>query len=393
MLLTVVKISSPRHFLRSTADADPDGSHRHLHSRHPDQRRLATAAATEWSPRQYPVHVVNMEDLLARERAAEQHVRTLLKDTSLPIADLIPALDDYRAAWFAIVFVDYASGAERKEAKLWQVHSEAKRYFHKALSEARRNTPQPVALRQVTKLYLNFIKDSERFYREYIYTLSTTLGGIPELEAIAQRLKPDGEGESSQSAASPEQRKQALDSCHRTLIYIGDLLRYRGSEKLDKELDFRPAIGFYDLACSLRPTSGLGHHQRAVIALEQKHHLRAIYHLYRAIVLEESHPNAATNLKLEFEKTNAAWEQNALIQKGAPGDPDNSKNVLVGWFVRLHSMCFKGQASRGYDELENEVLGQLATVLKQRDLDGTLVRMVLINMAAQYFATERFKGT
>ena len=334
-----------------------------------------------------------MEDPLARERAAEQHVRTLLKDTILPIANIIPALDEYRAAWFATIFADYENAAEKKEAKLWQVHTEAKRYFHKALSEARRNAQQAVALREVTKLYLNFIKNSERFYREYIYTLKMKYGGIPELEAIAQKVKADDEGESSQLSVSPEQRKQVLDSCHRTLIYIGDLLRYRGSEKLDKKPDFGPAIGFYDLACSLRPTSGLGHHQRAVIALEQKHHSRAIYHLYRAIVLDEPHPNAGNNLKLEFEKTNAAWDQGALIQKGPPGDPDTSKNMLVGWFVRLHSMCFKGQAFRGYDELENEVLGQLAVVIKQRDLDGTLVRMVLINMAAQYFATESFKGT
>ena len=333
-----------------------------------------------------------MADMLARERAAEQHVRTLLKDTSLPIADLIPALNEYRAAWFATVFADYASGAEKKEAKLWGVHTEAKRYFHKALSNARRNAEQPVALRQVTKMYLNFIKDGERFYRQYIHTLNDICGGIPELEAVAQKVKSDGEGESSRSVALPEQRQQVLDSCHRTLIYIGDLLRYRGSAKLDKTPDFGPAIGFYDLACTLRPTSGLGHHQRAVIALEQKHHLRAIYHLYRAIVLEEPHPNAADNLNLEFEKTNAAWDQGALIQKGTPGDPDASKNMLIGWFVRLHSMCFKGQAFRGYDELEREVMGQLAAVLKQRDLGGTVVRMALINMAAQYYATERFKG-
>lgn len=333
-----------------------------------------------------------MEHLLARERAAEEHVRTLLKDISLPISNLIPALDEYRAAWLATTSADHASGAEKREQKLWQMHTEAKRYFHKGLSDARRNAQQVVALRQVTKLYLNFIKDSERFFRDYICALRNIYGGIPELEAVAQKVKSGGEGESSRSIASPEQRKQALDSCHRILIYIGDLLRYRGSEKLDKNPDFGPAIGFYNLACALRPASGLGHHQRAVIALEQKDHLRAIYDLYRAIVLEEPHPNAANNLRLEFEKTNAAWDQGALIQKGPPGDADAPKNMLVGWFVRLHSMCFKGQAFRGYDELEKEVMGQLAAVIKQRDLNGTLKRMVLVNMAAQHYATERFKG-
>jgi len=330
-----------------------------------------------------------MENLLALERAAEQNVQFLLKDTSKPIANLIPALNEYRSAWLTTVLADHASISEKKEGKLWQMHTEAKRYFHKALSEARRNAQQsPVALREVTKLYLRFIKDSERFYREYIFALNHTFGGIHELEAVALKVKADGAGESSQPAVSSEQRKIALDSCHRTLIYIGDLLRYRGSEKLDKTPDFGPAIGFYDLACTLRPTSGLGHHQRAVIALEQKHHLRAIYHLYRAIVVDEPHPNAANNLKLEFEKTSAAWGE--LVHKGPPGDPDASKNNLVGWFVRFHSMCFQGKPFRGHDDLEREVLGQMATVIKQRELDGTLVRMLMINMAAQVFATDRF---
>ncbi len=333
-----------------------------------------------------------MEDLLARERAAEQNVHYYLNKPDEPIVNLLQALQEYRLACEAVIFADFEGGAVKKEAQLWHAHTEGKKYFHKALASLRKHNEQPVATRQLIKLYLQFLKESQRFYRHYIHQLSVTYGGIPELEAIAHQVKNDGQGESSQPTISLDLRKKVLGSCHRTLIYLGDLSRYRASEKLDKAPDFGPAIGYYGLACTLFPSSGLGHHQQAVVALEQQNHLRAIYHLYRAIVVDEPHPNAAQNLKREIDKVNSAWDKGELIPKSMPNDSESAKRTLVAWFVRLHSMTFKGNTFRGFDELEREVLGQLAAELKQRPLDATLMRMVTTNFAAQYYAAERFQG-
>lgn len=308
---------------------------------------------------------------------------------------LLQAFEEYRQLSQACIIAAGFEhiGTTRKEASLWQAHTEGNKYFRRALSGMRKHADeQPVAVRQLIKFYLQFLKESQRFYRDYIYKLSTTFGGIPELEAVAQQVKADGEGESSRSMTSPDLRKKILDSCHQTLIYLGDLSRYRASEKLDKNPDFGPAIGYYGLACTLRTASGMGHHQQAVIALAQGQHLRAIYHLYRAMMVDEPHPNAANNLRLEFEKTNAAWDRGELIQKGRPNDPENSKRTLVGWFVRLHSMCYKGEPFRGYEELEREVLAQLAAEIKQRPLDATLMRMMMVNLAAQFDSAEKFQG-
>ena len=334
-----------------------------------------------------------MEDLLAKERAAEQNVHYLLKNTHEPILSLLQAFEEYRQLCRACIFADFEHGAAKREGGLWHAHTEGKKYFQRALRDLRKQSAeQPVATRQLIKLYLQFIKESQRYYRGYIHQLSSTFGGIPELQTVAHQVKDDGLSESSLPQISSELRKKILDSCHSTLVYLGDLSRYRASEKLDKNPDFGPAIGYYGLACTLRPSSGMGHHQQAVIALEQRQHLRAIYHLYRAMVAEDPHPNAANNLKLEFDKTNAAWDRGELIQRGPPNDPEASKRTLVGWFVRLHSMCYKGEPFRGYEELEREVLGQLAAEVKQRSLDSTLMRMVMINLAAQYHAGEKFQG-
>lgn len=333
-----------------------------------------------------------MEDLLVRERTVAQHVQYLLHDTEEPIDKLIAAFEEYRGVVQALIFADYENGAAAWEQKLWQLHGEGRKFFHKHLSLLRKQG-NAVAVRSISKYFLTFLKGSERFYRQHIHQLNQAFEGIPELEAVADEVRGSVSSEGSQGLITPDLRRKALESCHQTLIYLGDLSRYRASEGLHRAPDFRPAIGYYMLACTLRPSSGLGYHQQAVIALEERQHLRGIYHLYRAIVVDEPHPNAALNLKKEFDRVNIAWDRGELIPKGGGNDPDASKNALSGWYVRLHSICLKGETSTGYDELEREVFGQLAAQIRQRDdMGGFVMRLAMTNISAQYIATEKFQG-
>lgn len=337
-----------------------------------------------------------MDDSLAQTRATEQdvaqYIHNLLGDPASSHADILYAFNVYRplSQDAALANLDHAA---YHDGRLWQAHTDAKKFFHRALSDMRRNRPnQVVETRALMKTYLEWIKHSQRFYREYIFRLSALAGGIPALEAIAQRDRGEIVGESQRSTLAPQYRQLLFESCHQAVCYLGDLSRYRASEKLDREPDFGPAIGYYGLAAVLKPYSGMGHHQQAVVALEQRRHLTAIFHLYRSICVREPHPNAENNLRLEFDKTLVAWEKGQLIHKGPPNDPDASKHVLVGWFVRMHSMCFQGKQFPSHEELEREVLSQLSSVIKQRSLDGTLMRMVLVNIAAQHTAGEHFQS-
>lgn len=335
-----------------------------------------------------------MDELLAYERVTGETVTELLNRPEEPISSLIAAFDAYRSACQAVVFADFTL-AEKKEVQLWNTHVEGKKYFSTQLRRLRKqsgsNSPD-VQTRAFIGLYLKWIRGSVKFYRSHVHKLSIAFG-IPELEAVAQKVKSDSpHGIVATSALAPELHEKVLNSCHQTLIYLGDLSRWRASEKLDKNPEYSAAIGYYDLACTIRPTSGMGQHQLAVVALGQGHHLPAIYHLYRSICVAEPHPNALKNLKTQFEKTNAAWDRGELIQRGSPNDPEAPKRALVGWFVRLHSMCFKGEKFRGFDELVREVTGQLSAELKQRSLGSTLIRMILVNIASQYMSIENYKG-
>ena len=189
-----------------------------------------------------------------------------------------------------------------------------------------------------------------------------------------------------------ELRLAVLLSCHRTLVRLGDLSRYRETELVAKERNWGPAIGYYNLAEAIRPSSGASHNQLAVIALADGNHLRAIYHLYRALAVDEPHPTAKGNLEIEFKKVLTAWDKGEMIPKELPRDSQGPGKALLGWFMRLHARCYKGIDFAEHEELENEVLSQLAIDLKERSLEGTIQKFVLINISAEFFASVRYQG-
>lgn len=193
-------------------------------------------------------------------------------------------------------------------------------------------------------------------------------------------------------AVSDHLRQRIFESCHQTLIRLGDLSRYRETELVKKERNWSPAIGYYDLAGSLRPTSGTSHNQLAVIALADCNHLRSTYHLYRALAVEEPHATAKSNLEIGFKKVIVAHEKGELINHSLSKAAADSGKALVGWFMLLHAQCYKGVDFPGHDELENEVLSQLAIDLKERSLESTLQKIILVNIAAEYFAGVQLRG-
>lgn len=187
-------------------------------------------------------------------------------------------------------------------------------------------------------------------------------------------------------------KAQALLTCHQTLIQLGDLSRYRETELVEKDRNWGPAKGYYDLAAEIYPDSGISHNQLAVIAREDGDHFRSTYHLYRSLATKQPHPQAKSNLELEFKKIVAAWSKGELINNHKSPDGTSAGRALIAWYVRLHSKCYKGQEFPQFDELEGEVLSHLAIELKERSLDSILHKIVLINLAAEYYSAVRMQS-
>src|SRR5436190_3811563 len=166
-------------------------------------------------------------------------------------------------------------------------------------------------------------------------------------------------------------RKNVLVSCHSTLIRLGDLSRYYEMELVPptKSRNWGRAIGYYSLAGTIKPESGVSDNQLAVIALADGNHLQATYHLYRALSAREPYPTSNGNLEIEFRKILTAWAKGEL---GAASKDE--KASLISWFIYLHAQCYKGVDFPEHDELENEILSQLAVDLKEQSLEVVLLQ-------------------
>lgn len=161
---------------------------------------------------------------------------------------------------------------------------------------------------------------------------------------------------------------------------------------MTKDRNWGPAVGYYDLASRIYPASGASHNQMAVIALVDLDHLRATYHLYRALAVEEPHPRAEGNLEIEFKKIEEVWNKGELITNDTGRDNQGCGKALVGWFMLLHARCYKGVEFTEHEELESEVLSQLAVDLKERSFEGAFMKIVLMNIAAEFFSGVRLLG-
>ncbi|KAJ5586323.1 hypothetical protein N7450_006110 [Penicillium hetheringtonii] len=304
-------------------------------------------------------------------------------------AEISHFLSEFRTICQNAILLDFDTARDTDvEGRLWDAHLKVNNRFRKLLSRYREENAKkkPVERRKLEKHYLDFIKSSQRFYRGYIQHLSSHFGGVGELEKVTRKFNFENSSAQPPVPVTPDLRKRILQSCHATLIRLGDLSRYRETELVGKDRNWGPAIGYYDLASVIYPASGASHNQLAVIALADGNHFRATYHLYRALSTQNPHPSAKGNLEIEFKKIMNLWTKRELIRPEDAGIPGRA---LAPWFVYLHAKCYKGEDFPEHDELESEVMSQLAVETRERSLEGTLQKFCLVNIAAEDFAKAR----
>ncbi|TGO51439.1 hypothetical protein BCON_0161g00120 [Botryotinia convoluta] len=317
----------------------------------------------------------------------EKELQSQLNKDSPTFDNIQHLLTQLRIACEAVIFGDFEYATkQRVQHRLWDSHSLINSRYRKLVAHYRSadQRRRAVERRKLEKHYVDFLKESQFFYKGYIQRVASHFGPLPALQRIANRLSL-----SPLSVDKPIKAGRTLEhllklSCHFTLLRLGDLSRYRNDLRT-KERSWDPALGYYSLAEALYPDSGNAHNQMAVIALADGSHLDALYHLLRAVAVKEPHTLARGNLAIEYKKISTSWEKERQSRRR----PAPVESALVIWFVRLHARFYKGVEFSTQGELENEVLGQLVSALKDHSFEETLNKLVLINMAANYLATQR----
>lgn len=291
----------------------------------------------------------------------------------------------FRLACVSIIFFDFDSAvANSAEHALWTLHTSINTEYRRLLGRLKNNS-QAVERRKVEKMYNNFLRIAQKFYKGYIQRLSARYD-VQELKRVARGI--DTEQMAAADMISPvpaELSSKVLKSCHSTLIRLGDLARYRIQAR-HKKSGYDSALTFYSLAHDLIPDSGFGFHQMGIINLEEGNHLDVVYHFYRSWAVEDPHPNAKQNLEAELNRLQLPDTPAARNRSAAPHD------AFSMWFVRLHALFYKGEVSAKHGELEGEVLHRLEMAAKNVNPSDALFKMALINMSAYHIASTKFKG-
>ncbi|XP_059429624.1 nonsense-mediated mRNA decay factor SMG7 isoform X2 [Corylus avellana] len=230
------------------------------------------------------------------------------------------AWQQMRENYEAIILEDHAFTEQHNiEYALWQLHykriEELRAHFSAALTSAGSNTSQgvkgPTRPDRVTKIRLQFktfLSEATGFYHDLILKIRAKYGlplGGYFSEDTENQIVTEKDGKKS------AEMKKGLISCHRCLIYLGDLARYKGlyGEGDSKSREFAAASSYYLEAASLWPSSGNPHHQLAILASYSGDELVAVYRYFRSLAVNSPFPTARDNLIVAFEKNRQSYSQ------------------------------------------------------------------------------------
>ncbi|CAL0317537.1 unnamed protein product [Lupinus luteus] len=228
------------------------------------------------------------------------------------------AWSQMRENYEAIILEDHAFSEQHNiEYALWQLHykriEELRAFLNTALTSVNSKSSQggKAAVRpdRITKIRLQFktfLSEATGFYHDLIMKIRSKYGlPLGYFEDSESRIVMEKDGKKSADM------KKGLISCHRCLIYLGDLARYKGlygkGDSVKRE--FAAASSYYLQAASLWPSSGNPHHQLALLASYSGDELGTIYRYFRSLAVDSPFTTARDNLIVAFEKNRQSYSQ------------------------------------------------------------------------------------
>lgn len=171
-----------------------------------------------------------------------------------------------RENYEAIILEDHAfSEQHNTEHALWQLHykriEELRAHYSvaQASNVGGKGAPRPDRITKIRLQFKTFLSEATGFYHDLIMKIRSKYG-LPLVyfsDDSETRIVMEKDGKRL------VEMKKGLISCHRCLIYLGDLARYKGlyGEAENKSREFAAASSYYLQAASLWPSIGNPHHQ------------------------------------------------------------------------------------------------------------------------------------
>ncbi|KAI3421390.1 Protein kinase domain-containing protein [Psidium guajava] len=222
-----------------------------------------------------------------------------------------------RENYEAIILEDHSFSEKHNiEHALWQLHykkiEELRGHYSAAQASANPNasvngkgpSSRPDRITKIRTHFKTFLSEASGFYHDLILKIRSKYG-LPSYfsEDVDSRLLSEKDGKKSADL------KRVLISCHRCLIYLGDLARYKGlyGEPDSKSREYAAASSYYLQAASLWPSIGNPHHQLAILASYSGDDLLTVYRYFRSLAVDNPCSTARDNLIVAFEKNRQSF--------------------------------------------------------------------------------------
>lgn len=198
------------------------------------------------------------------------------------------------------------------EFSLWKLHYKHIDEFRKRIRQSSANlesskVAMPLKVSNVQNnndkhiiRFKSFLSEATEFYQDLIIKIRRCYG-LPEEPLFYKKA------DISSSVELIKMNKYRF-LCHRFLVCLGDLARYRELyEKTDIEKhNWAVAATYYSKATFIWPDSGNPQNQLAVLATYIGDEFLALYHCIRSLAVKEPFPDAWNNLMLLFEKNRSS---------------------------------------------------------------------------------------
>ncbi|KAL0558871.1 hypothetical protein IC582_003453 [Cucumis melo] len=271
--------------------------------------KMSASASSSWE-RAQRLYEKNIELENRRRRSAQARIPS---DPN--------AWQQIRENYEAIILEDYAFSEQHNiEYALWQLHykriEELRGHLTAGSNNAQGVPTRPDRISKIRLQFKTFLSEATGFYHDLILKIRAKYG-LPLgffSEDADNRMATDKDGKKSADM------KKGLISCHRCLIYLGDLARYKGSygDVDSKNREYTAASSYYLQAASLWPSSGNPHHQLAILASYSGDELVAVYRYFRSLAVDSPFSTARDNLIVAFEKNRHSHSQLSGTAKTPP---------------------------------------------------------------------------
>ncbi|KAJ6747612.1 hypothetical protein OIU74_029967 [Salix koriyanagi] len=280
----------------------------------------------------------------------------------------------------AIILEDHAFSEQHEiEYALWQLHyrriEEFRTHCKAALASNGSVTSQngtmvarPERITKIRSQFKTFLSEATGFYHDLMLKVRAKCG----LPLVSFSDNAESQNIMSGEGNKATMMRKGLISCHRCLIYLGDLSRYKGlyGEGDSKTRDFSAASSYYKQASSLWPSSGNPHHQLGILATYSGGEFEAIYCYFRSLAIDNPFSTARDNLIIEFEKNRQSFSQlcgdaKASLTKNATrqiGRRGRGKRQRIR-FVRLNGILFTRTSLETFEEVLSVVKSDLLELL------------------------------